>query len=69
MWEARWGWFKAGFLYLLFIYAFLTPILLAAEPVEVRTIFDKQYCPIALKIISEAKKSINFAVFEIRYYP
>ena len=42
---------------------------LRAEPVTVKVIFDKQYYPAALKVIEEAKESINFAVFEIRYYP
>ena len=55
---------------LLFFFAFaLNPVKLQAEPVAVKVIFDKQYYPAALKAIAEAKESINFAIFEIRYYP
>jgi len=57
------------FLCLLFIFTFLSPIKLQAEPVEVKVILDRQYCPVALKAIEEAKESISFAIFEIRYYP
>ena len=67
--EVRWGWINRRFLCLLFIFTFLSPVGLQAEPVAVKVIFDKQYYPAALKAIEEAKESINFAVFQIRYYP
>jgi phosphatidylserine/phosphatidylglycerophosphate/cardiolipin synthase-like enzyme len=54
---------------LFFLVFALNPVNLHAEPDAVKVIFDKQYYPIALKVINEAKKSIDFAVFEIRYYP
>ncbi|MFA5392982.1 MAG: phospholipase D-like domain-containing protein [Candidatus Ratteibacteria bacterium] len=58
------------FFWLLFFLAFaLNSVKLQAEPVEVKVILDRQYYPVALKAIKEAKESINFAVFEIRYYP
>ena len=58
------------FFWLFFFFAFvLNSVKLQAEPVAVKVIFDKQYYPAALKIIEEAKESINFAIFEIRYYP
>ena len=60
---------KKFFWPLFFLVFALNPIKLQAEPVSVKVIFDKQYYPAALKAISEAKESINFAVFEIRYYP
>jgi len=64
---------KLGRCILVFLFLFSACLFptgyLRAESVAVEVILDKQYYPIALKIISEAKKSINFAVFEIRYYP
>ena len=58
------------FFWLLFLLIFaLNPNKLQAEPATVKVILDNQYYPAALKAIKEAKKSINFAVFEIRYYP
>ncbi|MCX5641763.1 MAG: phospholipase D-like domain-containing protein [Candidatus Omnitrophica bacterium] len=54
----------------LFLFALaLNPGRLQAEPVAVQVILDKQYYPEALKAIEEAKESIYFAIFEIRYYP
>ena len=59
-----------NFFWLIFFLVFaLNSIKLQAEPVEVKVILDRQYCPVALKAIEEAKESINFAIFEIRYYP
>ena len=58
------------FCWLLFFLTFaLNPGKLQAEPATVEVILDKQYYPAALKVIEEAKESINFAIFEIRYYP
>ncbi|MFH1903106.1 MAG: phospholipase D-like domain-containing protein [Candidatus Omnitrophota bacterium] len=58
------------FFWLLFFLAFaLNSVKIWAEPVAVKVIFDKQYYPAALKVIEEAKESINFAIFQIRYYP
>lgn len=55
---------------LLFFFTFvLSSVKLQAGPAEVKTVFDRQYCPIALEAINTAKKSINLSVFEIRYYP
>ena len=59
-----------NFFGLIFFLVFaLNSIKLQAEPVEVKVILDRQYGPVALKAIEEAKESINFAIFEIRYYP
>ena len=64
---------KLGRYILVFLFLFSACLFstgyLRAEPVAVKVIFDKQYYPAALKAIEEAKESINFAVFEIRYYP
>ncbi|MFH2068085.1 MAG: phospholipase D-like domain-containing protein [Candidatus Omnitrophota bacterium] len=56
------------FFWLFFFLAFaFNPVRIQAESVKV--ILDRQYYPAALKAIEGAKESINFAVFEIRYYP
>ncbi len=67
--EGRRGWINRRFLCLLFIFVFLSPVGLQAEPAAVQVVLDNQYYPTALKAIEEAKESINLAVFEIRYYP
>ena len=60
---------KKFFWPLFFLVFALNPVKLQAESVAVKVILDKQYYPAALKAIEEAKESINFAVFQIRYYP
>lgn len=42
---------------------------LGLQAAEVKTVFDREYYPAALKMIDDAKESISLAMFEIRYYP
>ena len=60
---------KKLLLLLIGIAAFALPVQPCVATAETRLIIDRQYYPCALNAIREAKKTINLAIFQIRYYP